>query len=163
MKKTLIVLLSLLYLTTLCSTSFSQSFEKIIPGSWTLSPTSSATDTFSVPLSVRTLSANTYFVESGLLKNTTDMISAGAALDLKYFTSIPYKYIQENLPGSTISVTIYIPESAISKDKTIPNKFQLSVKSNTNGNWVQFTGEKKWIPYQNPELTLSLFLFQKSP
>lgn len=159
MKRSLIGIFSLIYLASLCSFSFAQSPEKTIKGSWAIDSTASEQNTLSRPLSIRALSANTYFVNSGPLKDSTEMISAGAALDLKYFTGIPYKYTQESLPGATIAVTVYVPESAISKLKTIPNKFQFSVKSKTNGNWVQYTGDKKWETITKPGIyTFSLSL-----
>jgi len=96
-------------------------------------------------LSVDEIHSRTYFVDPGPLPPTDKRIGYGGALNLKYYSGISYDYLQNNLPGKTISVDILMPEGSLSSFKPIPNKLRITIKSEKDGEWAEYYGKKEWI------------------
>ncbi|MGB2601053.1 MAG: hypothetical protein WBD12_03470 [Candidatus Omnitrophota bacterium] len=103
------------------------------------------------PPVIKTAPSRTYFVTSGPLgKEQTGKISYGGALNLKYYSGISYDYLQENLPGKTVSVDIEIPAESVRQDNPVPNKMRIVMKSETDGAWADFYYENEWISARKP-------------
>ena len=96
-------------------------------------------------LSVDEIHSRTYFVDPGPLPPTDKRVGYGGALNLKYYSGISYDYLQKNLPGKTVSVDILMPEGSLSSFKPIPNKLRITIKSEKDGEWAEYYGEKEWI------------------
>lgn len=94
--------------------------------------------------SLRHLDSYTYYATSDLSKIKTPKKGYGGALNLKYFTGLDYNYLKEQMPGKTISVDVFIPEESLAKDKSVPNRLRICMKSETNGVWAEYHEGEKW-------------------
>lgn len=85
-----------------------------------------------------------YFVHVEKTPDTAASISYGGALNLKYFAGIAYDYLQENMPGKTVSFSVNIPRSAVSSSSTIPNRLRVTLKSAKDNVWSEYYPGKEW-------------------
>jgi len=100
--------------------------------------------------SIDQIDSRVFYVYSGQLGVTQGGVSAGGALNFKYFTGFSYAYLQENLPGKTISFDVMIPENMVSPSETVPNRMRISLKSLSAGEWVNYFGEEEWTKIKEP-------------
>lgn len=101
-------------------------------------------DGASTPPSLRHLSSYTYYATSDLSTAKKPKKGYGAALNLKYFTGLDYSFLKKQLPGRTISVDVFVPKGSLAKDKTVPNRLRICMKSETNGVWAEYHEGAKW-------------------
>lgn len=90
------------------------------------------------------LASRTYFVYISKIPEDATKISYGGALNLKYFSGIAYDYLQENLPGKTVSFSVNIPKSAVSSFNAIPNRLRVSLKSVKDNVWTEYYEGSEW-------------------
>ena len=103
--------------------------------------------------------SSTYLVRPDTQPDGVVSGSYGAALDLKYFSGLPYPYIKNNLPGKKVHITVYIPKTALSSDDIRPSMIRFYASSNRNGQWVSYYGDKEWYHITEEgsyELTLDI-------
>ncbi|MFH0763592.1 MAG: hypothetical protein V1927_01130 [Candidatus Omnitrophota bacterium] len=94
----------------------------------------------SVNPGVRNASSETYIVHSDYL----DKKGYGGALNIRYFSGLSYDYLQKNLPGRTISLSIYVPKESVSPNKDVPNRLRVTIKSEKNGIWADYYDGSEW-------------------
>lgn len=88
----------------------------------------------------RNASSETYIVYS----DNIDKKVYGGALNLKYFAGLSYDYLQKNLPGKTVSLSIYVPRESVSPNKDVPNRLRITIKSEKNGVWANYYDGGEW-------------------
>ncbi len=142
--------------------AFSETFSKtayygdsVIEDCWGIDKTSplfaDASQKTAGPPRLEVAPSATYFVNSGpLAKEQRQMVSYGGSLNLKYYSGISYDYLQENLPGKTVSVDIEIPRESVVPDNPIPNRIRVVMKSETRGAWAEFYDKSEWINVRQP-------------
>ncbi len=104
-------------------------------------------------------SSPTYIVHVNPLPVTSKHLSYGAALNLKYFSGLSYDYLRKRLAGKTISLDVFIPKESISFNEAAPNKLRISIKSESNGRWVEYYGDHEFTSIRNDghyKLTLKI-------
>lgn len=88
--------------------------------------------------------SRTFFVHVGKVPENVSSISYGGALNFKYFAGIAYDYLQENMPGETVSFSVNIPRSAVSTFSPIPNRLRVTLKSSKDGVWAEYYEGSEW-------------------
>ena len=135
MKKFLLVLSSMVFL--LSPADVRAQLSDLNPaGSW-------QSDAEGAPETAVTTS-RTFFVHVGKVPENVTSISYGGALNLKYFAGIAYDYLQENMPGKTVSFSVTMPRSAVSTFSAIPNRLRVTLKSAKDGVWTEYYEGSEW-------------------
>lgn len=91
-----------------------------------------------------------YVAHAANIPKDSKQYSFGGALNLKYFTGLAYDYFVKNLRGKTITLSVNIPNQSVSPDSMKPNRLRISLKSERNGQWVEYNGEKSWTSIKEP-------------
>lgn len=94
-------------------------------------------------------SSPTYFVHARLAGEENQGLSCGGALNLKYYCGLSYEHLRKKLPGSTISVDVYIPDEFASGRDDRPGKLRVGIKSVTEGNWAEYYGGTEYTRVTN--------------
>ena len=93
---------------------------------------------------LRKTGSYTFAVPPDSILYDEDMGSYGCAFDLRNYLGFSYDNIKDYLPGSTISLNVFLPKYASrTEDETIKT-LRFSVKSERDGSWVEFPGDVKW-------------------
>ncbi|MFA5146734.1 MAG: hypothetical protein WC515_05130 [Candidatus Omnitrophota bacterium] len=100
-------------------------------------------------VSVGHVDSHVYSVHTGAVSPLTlqrdKKIGYGGALNLKYYSGIPYEDLRRRLPGKTIYVDVRIPKGSMSPNDTRPSRLRVCLKSEKNGEWAEYSGDNEWI------------------
>lgn len=94
---------------------------------------------------VNRMDTKTFYVHSSEIPQTRQRVGFGGALNFKYYCGLSYEFLQKELPGKTISLDIFVPKSSISPDSMKPNRLRVSIKSEKDGEWVEYYPDAEWI------------------
>lgn len=92
------------------------------------------------PSPILTLSSYAYLIHIDKI----DKKGYGGALNLKYYSGLPYDYLRKKLPGKTMYVDVYIPKESVSPNAEVPNRLRVTIKSEKDGKWADYYDGSEW-------------------
>jgi hypothetical protein len=105
----------------------------------------------------------TYHVYSGTIPELHSRISFGGILDFRYYAGLSYDHIRKHLPGKKISLKVFTPEDAISPFSVVPNRLRITLKSEKDGVWTEYSEGEKWMKIKKSGFYDISFTVPESP